>query len=617
MSFRAKLLIVIVVTVVASVGLVAWTVSSSTRRAFEELDSQRTAALVEQFRREFARRGADVDNRVHGMAETEATLRMAIDLSRPNPDYSLYVTDSRGLALSHQLDFVELAEHDGVIFSSSHWPGRFGTRNEWVSPGVDWKSLGAFLMREDFPAPGGAEGAPQASLVLVAVRQVGVGEKKIFVIVGRILDRDFLASLVLPAGMRALLYRNLQPAFSPAELLGAAAPVEHPEKLAALIERVRRESGEASDTVTWTSDPASAETFHALPLKGRDGELLGILLVGGSRRELVEMQEFIRSMAVVAGAFGLLLGVAISWWAAARVTRPVEKLAQATRSVAFGNWGAQVDVQSRDEMGDLAQAFNQMTLQLGEQRERLVQAERVAAWRELARRLAHELKNPLHPLQITIENLQRARQAAPEQFDEVFRESTTTLLAELENLKGIVARFSDFAKMPAPQLQAVNVNEVVRDAVRLFESQFSAPGRVQILPEMYFAESIATIQADPQLLQRALQNLVLNAHDAMPDGGRLTIRTKNAEGGVRIEVGDTGSGLTPEECARLFTPYYTTKHYGTGLGLAIVQSVVSDHGGKISVESEEKKGTTFVIELPARPPSRLDARKEHATADET
>jgi two-component system NtrC family sensor kinase len=112
------------------------------------------------------------------------------------------------------------------------------------------------------------------------------------------------------------------------------------------------------------------------------------------------------------------------------------------------------------------------------------------------------------------------------------------------------------------------------------------------------------ISADPDLLHRALSNLVLNAIDAMPQGGELTLRTAKLGSGesgsrVAISVSDTGSGLTPEECARLFTPYYTTKQHGTGLGLAIVQSVVSDHGGKISVESTKEKGTTFQIELPS------------------
>jgi signal transduction histidine kinase len=239
-----------------------------------------------------------------------------------------------------------------------------------------------------------------------------------------------------------------------------------------------------------------------------------------------------------------------------------------------------------------------------------MQAERVAAWRELARRLAHELKNPLFPLQITVENLLRSRNSA--EFDEVFREGTATLLAELGNLKAIVGRFSDFSKMPQPQLQAVNVNEIARQVVSLHGAQFrmasgglplSAPGvgadrvgRIETL--LALDESLPPVNADPDLLHRALSNLVLNALDAMPEGGTITVRTSAAPEHVRVEVSDTGSGLTREECERLFTPYYTTKRHGTGLGLAIVQSVVSDHGGSISVDSTPGKGTTFRIDLP-------------------
>jgi nitrogen fixation/metabolism regulation signal transduction histidine kinase len=327
------------------------------------------------------------------------------------------------------------------------------------------------------------------------------------------------------------------------------------------------------------------------------------------------LQNFIRTLALAVGGVGIVLGLFFSWWAAARVTRPIEQLAAGARQVAAGNWQARVDVRSRDEIGELAQAFNQMTSQLAAQREQLVQAERVAAWRELARRLAHELKNPLFPLQITVENLQRARERSPEQFDEVFRESTATLLAELENLRAIVGRFSDFAKMPAPQLQPVDVNATVRETVRLFEAQFSAGGGPPIAPEPYLTENLGTIQADPELLHRMLQNLILNAMDAMPAGGTLTIRTLRHNGGVRLTVSDTGAGLTPEECQRLFTPYYTTKQHGTGLGLAIVQSVVSDHGGRIAVESDPGRGTTFVIDLPAAPPPR-DSPRPHAEPEQ-
>src|ERR1035441_9422844 len=171
---------------------------------------------------------------------------------------------------------------------------------------------------------------------------------------------------------------------------------------------------------------------------------------------------------VIVAAAGILLGIALSWWAAARVTRPMHRLAESAGRVAAGDWNTTVDVSSADEIGTLARAFNGMTGELVAQRERLVQAERVAAWRELARRLAHELKNPLFPLQITVENMLRARDRYPEQFDEVFREGAATLLAELAQLKQIVGRFSDFAKMPAPEIQPVEFNALVTDTLKLF-----------------------------------------------------------------------------------------------------------------------------------------------------
>src|SRR5229473_7362752 len=203
-------------------------------------------------------------------------------------------------------------------------------------------------------------------------------------------------------------------------------------------------------------------------------------------------------------------------------------------------------------------------------------------------------------MQITVENLQKARQLEAKQFLEVFNESTATLKTELANLNTIVARFSDFSKMPTPQFVKVNVNEVLRSALRLFEAQFNAVGKPTITTELFLTDPLPEIDADPDLLHRAFQNLVLNALDAMPAGGTLTLRTFERERNIRIEVADTGKGLTPEECSRLFTPYYTTKQLGTGLGLAIVQSVVSDHHGAISVSSDEGRGTTFHIELPKR-----------------
>jgi two-component system nitrogen regulation sensor histidine kinase NtrY len=346
--------------------------------------------------------------------------------------------------------------------------------------------------------------------------------------------------------------------------------------------------------------------FHALPLVGRNNELLGVLLVGNSQRELVAAEREIALLGAGVAGGGLLLGLLLSWWAAARVTRPVKKLADGAQRVSEGDLGSRVEVRGPAEMAQLARSFNRMTDQLNEQRERLLQAERVAAWRELARRLAHELKNPLFPLQTTVENLQRSKAQGNGQFEEVFHESTGILLSEIDNLKKIISRFSDFARMPQPELSPANLNDLARGTAKLFESQFSAVGRPPITSELHLDSNLPTIQADSTLLRRALENLVLNAMDAMPAGGVLMLRTTPQDGGVHLEVSDTGTGLTPEECDRLFTPYYTTKQHGTGLGLAIVQSVVSDHGGRISVESEHGVGTSFHIFLPQKPPPRVE-----------
>jgi nitrogen fixation/metabolism regulation signal transduction histidine kinase len=425
---------------------------------------------------------------------------------------------------------------------------------------------------------------------------------------GRLLDKDFLANLELPAGTRALFYQNLGSGFSAPRLIAASDSVQQPARLAPLIQQVQQQGQDTGALIHWSSDALDDEMVHALPLTGQDHQLLGILLVGNSRRAYVGLRRDIRSAALLAGATGVLLAILFTSWAAGRVTRPVEQLAEAAREVAQGNLGAEVPVTSRDELGQLAEAFNRMTAELIEQRDQLVQSERVAAWRELARRLAHELKNPLFPLQLTVENLVRARQHSPEQFEEVFRESSATLLAEIANLKTIISRFSEFSKMPQPQFQRVDLNQTVRNVVRLFQAQLNAPDHAPIECRLELAPSMEEIAADPELLHRALSNLVLNAMDAMPQGGTLGLRTRQDAERAVVEISDTGTGLTAEECERLFTPYFTSKAQGTGLGLAVVQSVVSDHGGKISVHSRPGSGTTFVIDLP-RHPDKLPAEE--------
>src|SRR5712692_1706437 len=604
MSFRKKLLLLFAATVLLCVVVISASVYSTIQRSFEQAYQERANAVAAQFRSEFQRRGSDVVRKVESVAAGETVQRIALDLNRSATDSGEYVSAARTLAGQQQLDFLELVDSRGTILSSAQWQAKFGYPEAAVTSATTPAAAGpagAFLKREELP--------DGPTLGLFAVRVARVGEQPLYVIGGERLDQGFLSTLDIPAGTRVLLYQNLDAKWNPKSLLDLNGPAAGVDKIAPLVARVRDTQQESKSVIHWTSDSADDEVFHAIPLTGpifnaanqggASQQLMGVLLVGSSRRPLIELQRQVVSTAMLVGGAGILVAVLASLWFAARVTRPVVSLAEAARRVAAGDLGAKVEVESRDELGELAASFNRMTEDLVQQKDRTLQAERVAAWRELARRMAHELKNPLFPLQVTVENLMRAKQKSPEMFEEVFHEGTATLLAEINNLKTIVGRFSEFSRMPQPQRRPTQVNDVVQTVLRVFHAQLQEKNRIAVRTEL--ADVLPEISADPDLLHRALQNLVLNAIDAMPQGGELTIRTGTLGARVEISVSDTGSGLTQEECGRLFTPYYTTKQHGTGLGLAIVQSVVSDHGGKISVESTKEKGTTFRIELPCEP----------------
>jgi two-component system nitrogen regulation sensor histidine kinase NtrY len=585
MSFRKRLLLLFALTIALVVALSSSVVWVMLRRSFERANEERAEGLTAQFRGEFARRGEEVARRVGAVASGEAVGRIALELNRGEADRGLYVDTAGELAAGQHLDFLELIDDQGVIVSSAQWPAKFG----YKKTDVVWSAgPGAFLRREEV--------ADGVQLGLFSMRAVQVGEKPLYVLGGQTLGSGFLASLELPPGLRVLLYPNVEHDYAATRLVDARGPVKDGERLGELMRIVQTSGQEAGGVVEWTGDGADAESFRALPLTGGAGakpELLGVLLVGSARRPLVELQRRVVSASLLVGGVGLLVAILLSSWLATRVSQPLVALADGARRVAAGDWETRVPVASRDELGELAEAFNRMTGELRMQRDHLIQAERVAAWRELARRLAHELKNPLFPLQVTVENLVRARGLATAEFDEVFQESTGTLLAELGNLNAIIGRFSEFSRMPQPQRSLVSVNEVVQGVERLHAAQLSAAG---VAVDALLGD-VPQVSADPELLHRALSNLVLNAADAMPAGGKLGLATRAWADGVEIAVSDTGTGMSKEEAERLFTPYYTTKQHGTGLGLAIVQSVVSDHGGNVGVESSVK-GTTFKIRLP-------------------
>ena len=582
MQLKTKLLLLVTLSITASVGAVAWLIETRAHEAFRQVEQERTATLVKQFRREFEHEGDEITRGVEAIAGCEE--QTASDLAK-GAEYANYVNEAVTYATAQRLDYLDFIAPDGAIISSAHWPARFGYKQRWFLDRPAPHPERAFLKHVETP-----QGTKLAMLCLRPVRTHGLN---FYLIGGRNLDA-VLQALSPPEGLHVSIFSS--PEQGSGELLGPARENLASTKVTGLIQRVLDQRSEASTIVDMGPGLPQEEILHAIPLPGYSDRIPAVLLVGNSLEQELLLERRIRNISLVIAGVGVFIGVILSGIVTARVSRPIRTLAQAAGEIGQGNWNVRVEPAGKDEIGKLAVAFNQMTEELIGQRERLVQSERVAAWRELARRLAHELKNPLFPLQITVENLLRARENSQEQFDEVFRESTSTLLAEIANLKTIVGRFSDFSRMPAPKIQAVDLNEIVRSVSQLFQGQLNREP-APIRAELHLGD-VPPVSGDPVLLRRVMENLVLNAIDAMPKGGRLIFRTFMNEKFAVFELSDTGAGLTPEECNHLFTPYYTTKQHGTGLGLAIAQSVVSDHRGRISVSSRKDEGATFHVELP-------------------
>jgi two-component system nitrogen regulation sensor histidine kinase NtrY len=225
----------------------------------------------------------------------------------------------------------------------------------------------------------------------------------------------------------------------------------------------------------------------------------------------------------------------------------------------------------------------------------LIRAQKVAAWREVARRLAHEIKNPLTPIQLCAERLRRHFSGAPATTRQLVDECTTTIVGEVESLKGLVDEFSQFARMPAPRAVQTDLRSLLNDALALYDGIFTD---VEI--RRRFDPQLPPVTVDPEQMRRVVINLVDNAIEAMEQRGVIDIETQHDAGHslVRVVVADRGPGIPPAEREKLFLPYYSTKRRGSGLGLAIVRRIVAEHGGSIDVSDNTPTGTRFAIELP-------------------
>jgi two-component system nitrogen regulation sensor histidine kinase NtrY len=412
-----------------------------------------------------------------------------------------------------------------------------------------------------------------------AAQQGAVLDDNLLVWISRLIDHDvnvFSGPRLLATSERNLFASGLLPTRTPANVYRAIVLRNDASTV------VREQLGDLSYIVAAT--PMSARNLNA------------VLSVPLTARELqIEAQIDTLDRRVLLGALLFVFcGASIGYWLAERIADPVSRLTRATRRIARGEFDVRIAATSADELGRLVDDFNKMAGELQRQQTELERTHRLEAWAEMARQVAHEIKNPLTPIQLSAEHLRRVHADRGEPLSPVLNDCVDTILAQVRLLRQIASEFSNFASSPTAKPAAVDLQALVRDAV--------APYRVGLEAKVRFEVDVASelprVFVDRTLVARVVTNLIENALHAMPSGGTLTVAARPAGSHVSLCVSDTGVGMDAEALSRAFEPYFSTKSRGTGLGLPIAKRNIELSGGTISVTSVRDRGTTVEVTLP-------------------
>ena len=318
-------------------------------------------------------------------------------------------------------------------------------------------------------------------------------------------------------------------------------------------------------------------------------------------------RQLLTSLAGVA-PFAVISALIVGALLAQGISRPIRSLVARVDTLTAERAAAPLTVgRARDEVRRLTLSFEQMLEALEESERQRGAAEKIAAWQDVARRIAHEVKNPLSPIRLAVENLRRTRTRSPDDFDRALEEETATILEEVDSLRRLVDEFSKFARMPAPRPASCDLRAIIAQVLALFAPRMVSEA---VRVTMNDAESPPSIRADAEQIGRVLKNVISNALDAMQtvSDRHLEITVRRVEGTrrgaaayyVEVAVRDNGTGFTPDALRRVFEPYFTTRSGsgGTGLGMAIAYRIVADHGGTIRAGEAPGGGATITMRLP-------------------
>jgi nitrogen fixation/metabolism regulation signal transduction histidine kinase len=294
---------------------------------------------------------------------------------------------------------------------------------------------------------------------------------------------------------------------------------------------------------------------------------------------------------LVLAIFLLGLVVVIGIWISSKVTAPLSSLTEGVAEIGKGNLDFRIkEIKRKDEIGELASRFNNMAEQLKENQQRLIYLEKISAWQQMARKLAHEIKNPLTPIQLTIQQLVDKYEKNDENYSLLLKECYEIINEEIGSLRQLVTEFSEFGRMPKLDLKTGDLNKLILDVTKLFGN------RVQLELE----ENIPLLPFDQDRIRRVIINLIKNALQADESDNPVYLSSYLKDDCIHVIIEDQGHGIQPNLLEKIFDPYFSTKKEGMGLGLPITRLIVEEHGGKIWAESTPGKGTIFFIKLPIR-----------------
>lgn len=574
-TLRARLIGALLLAVVLAV--VAETVShmmEESRRLERELDAQ-SDRVVDAIRSELEQTVTALDFELASATDSRGVLARSLASGRVEARF----LGTKARLQEGVLEILKVIGPDGAILSSGHWPASFGALDPLVE--VYRAQDGRALHVVD-------EATPQGSAPALERWSVGrSGPREVVVVAGRFLDDATLEHLRARTG---------------ADVMGLCRIGTQPDakRRGPRCSSVRRPDLMPELKALDVDDDALSSRLH---VQGID---LGThaLYVGLDRAGIEDVRAGILRRAVAVGlasiAFAMLLGTLL----ATRFTRPIEQLHEQAKKLASGDLAARVEQRATggDEVQGLVSAFNQMAEDLERGQTRLRQAERVAAWQEIARGLAHELKNPLTPILGAMDVLRKARKLDRPDFDAILEEQASAVVEEVMRLKELSDAFARFARLPDRKPEPLSLEELLDHSAALYAS------RDGLVLERDYERDMPLVLADRTQIGTVITNLVKNAVEAMdgvPEGARtLRLVVRRVGDSAELVVEDAGPGVSAEVKDRLFTPYVTTKgSRGTGLGLALAHRIVIEHGGTIEAGTASIGGASFAVRLPLVPPS--------------